>query len=169
MFRFMQITALMAIALFVANESEAKSTSGASKGKSGTAVNKTSPAPTKAPVHGTGSSHDPKGPTRSPVHGTGSSHDPKGPTKTHPRDYHNWSHRYWNSRFGCEYCWSGVYGCYFYFYAPAGCYYPVTCIDQFPPVATTAVAPAVAAPVAPVAVVPAIQILNTNTNTLVNR
>ena len=133
MFRFLQISALfVVVTLVVANESEAKP---------------------KAPVHGPGSSHDPKGPTKLPVHGPGSSHDPRGPnpTTTHPRDYRSWGHREWNSFYRCEYCWSPVYRSYFYFYAPAGCYYPVTYIEQFPPVPTEA---APIAPISPVAPVP---------------
>ena len=186
MFRILQASVLMTMALIVVNESEAKSrgaskgsgmsksTKGMGQGKTGSMGNNKTNLPTKKnPVHGPGSSHDPKGPTKNPVHGPGSSHDPKGPTKTHPtrthhRDFRNWGHRYFNSRYGCEYCWSSVYSCYFYFYAPASCYYPVTCIEQFPPV-RTAVAPVAAAAVVPVTpVVPAIQIVNENRNTLIN-
>lgn len=187
MFRILQASVLVAMTLVVANESEAKtrgaskgtgiskSTKGLGEGKTGSmGNNKTNIATTKDPVHGPGSSHNPKGPiTKDPVHGPGSSHDPKGPTKTHPtrthhRDFRNWGHRYFNSSYGCEFFRSDVYGCYFYFYAPASRYYPVTCIEQFPPV-RTAVAPVAAAPVAPVTpVVPAIQIVNDNRNTLIN-
>ena len=71
---------------------------------------------------------------KNPVHGTGSSHDPRSPSQTHDRNFGNWGHRTWNSRYGCEYCWSEVDGCYFYFYAPAGCYYPVSSIEHFRPV-----------------------------------
>ena len=94
-------------------------------------------SPTKDPVHGPGSSHDPRSPiTKNPVHGPGSSHDPRSPSQTHGRDYCNWGHHCWNSRYGCEYCSSLADGCYFYFYAPANCYYPITVIEMFPPVCT---------------------------------
>jgi len=125
MFRLLQISALMAIFLIVANDSEA--------GHAGSAGNKT-------PVHGPGSSHDPRGPNY--------------PTRTYPREYHSWGQRYWNSSYGCEYCWSAQDRCYFYYYAPARCYYPVTYIELFLPVQVGVTpAPAVAAK----AVAPAVQ------------
>ena len=151
--------------MIVVNETEAKPVA-----STGTAVSlpKSSPSQVnttpiginKAPTHGIGPIHDPlqPTPTKNPVHGTGSSHDPRSPSQTHDRNFGNWGHRHWNSRYGCEYCWSEVFGCEFYFYAPADCYYPVSCIEQFPPART---------PVAPVTVVPtrgfvpAIHITNT--------
>lgn len=78
--------------------------------------------------------------TKNPVHGTGSSHDPRSPSNTHGRDYCNWGRHNWNSRYGCEFYWSLADGCFFYFYAPANCYYPISVIDQFPPLANAAVA-----------------------------
>jgi hypothetical protein len=138
MVRFLQVSALAAIALVLANHSEA--------GHTDSTVHKT-------PVHGPGSSHDPKGP-KLPVHGPGSSHDPRGPNRTYPHEYHSWGHRYWNSSYRCEYCWSPVDSCYFYYYAPACCYYPVTCIEAFPPVQGAALAPMIA----PKTAAPAFQI-----------
>lgn len=74
-----------------------------------------------------------------PVHGPGSSHDPRSPV-SHPGNYNNWGHHSWNSHYGCENYWSLEYGCYFYFYAPANCFYPISAIDEFPPVCTPAAA-----------------------------
>ena len=158
MFRLLQLSAAIVIALVVVNESEARST-GANKTSGRVASSAKSfkepvhgpgsshdPRGPKDPVHGPGSSHDPRGP-KTPLHGPGSSHNPRGPKTpvhgpgsshnpigTHPVSYRNWGHRQWNSRYGCEFCWSGVDNCYFYFYAPANSYYPVSCIEQFPPV-----------------------------------
>ncbi len=116
MFRIIQTAVVLAITLILVNESQA--------GRPGTS---------------SGSM------TKTPVHGPGSSHDPRGPNQTHGRDYRNWDHHYWNSRYRCDYFWSGSDRCYFYFYAPANCYYPITAIELFPPVVV---------PVTPVVIVP---------------
>ena len=93
------------------------------------------------------------GPTKDPVHGPGSSHDPRSPSNTHGSDYGNWGHHCWNSRYGCDYHWSLADSCYFYFYAPANCYYPITVIELFPPVCTPValVNPVAGLPIAAVA------------------
>jgi len=82
--------------------------------------------------------------------GSSTKHDPKGnhhPGKTYGRE-HRWDSRRWDSRYGCEFCYSSIDGCYFYYYAPAVCFYPVTIIEQFPPIAVPAPA-AVQVPVPP--------------------
>jgi hypothetical protein len=170
MFRIIQTSVVLAITLVMVNESQAgrpgtSSANGVSQPKTpptqntlppGAVVNNKTHIPNTrllVPI------------TKDPVHGTGSSHDPRSPSNTHHRDYCGWSHHCWNSRYGCETYFSVADGCFFYFYAPASCYYPIVVIEQFPPVRTP-VAPIAAAPT--VAVVPAIQITNVNRNTLVN-
>ena len=155
MFRIMQTSAVLAITLIMVNESHAgrpgsSSGNGSSKTPPTQATTKLpvnthpylpfpGPAP-KTPVHFPVNTHPylpfPNSPTKDPVHGTGSSHDPRSPSQTHGRDYCNWGHHCWNSRYGCEFYCSSDDGCDFYFYAPANCYYPITVIEMFPPVRT---------------------------------
>ena len=140
MTRSMQSAALLAILFTFTSAAEANGP-GLQKKNGGSTVS-----------HGSnGSSH----------HGTTERH---GPSRTYSRD-HRWSSRYWNSRYGCEFCYSPVDRCYFYFYAPAGCYYPVSCIEQYQPVPFAAPAPApVQTTGAPIAPLPAVVQVNQNTN-----
>jgi hypothetical protein len=93
-----------------------------------------------------------------------------GNHRTYGRGYNGFDNRCWSSNYGCEMCWSGIDGCYFYYYAPASCYYPISCIQQYPPIAVPAVqlsSYGVSA-VAPVGVASGLQVTNVNTNSLAN-
>ena len=123
MTRLLPIALVLGIFFAATDASEAKGHSGSKPGS----------------TH-SGNKHDPgKGMTGKGMHGN---------HRSYPHGYNQWSSRYWNSRYGCEFCFSAVDGCYFYYYAPAVCFYPVTIIEQFPPIAVPAPA-AVQVPVPP--------------------
>jgi hypothetical protein len=90
--------------------------------------------------------------------------------RTYGRGYNGFNNRCWSSNYGCEMCWSAIDGCYFYYYEPACCYYPVSYIQQYPPVPSQPFqfSSYGASTVAPVGVASGLQVTNVNTNSLTN-
>jgi hypothetical protein len=52
------------------------------------------------------------------------------------KNHNHWSHYCWNGKYGCNFYWCPWSLCYYYWYGPGNCYYPISYIDQYPPVAT---------------------------------
>ena len=136
MTRFLQVAALSALFFVVANASEANGPKAGNKGTSGNQ-----------------GSHQ---------QSFKDGHDQHRPSRTYSHD-HRWSSRYWNSRYGCEFCYSSYDSCYFYFYAPANCYYPASYIAQYPP--TPVRTPPAPVPTTSVPPMPPAPVVNVNQNT----
>lgn len=113
MTRLLQVSALLAILLFVTNESDARG-GGHSAGR--------------AAGHGTAKT----GNGGHNTHSHQSNHKQVPNAHKRGRDFRFDSH-YWNAAYGCYFLWSGADGCYFYYYPPEDCYYPAAYAQYYPP------------------------------------